>query len=221
MSPIPITKRDWQFIALANAIAIAIALASAKWALGWKAATASAAIELVMLAVFCLRHPEPLFTRLLVFGLAIGFTELLNDTWLIDRHILFYDPGGPMVWDTPLYMPFCWALIFVTNGTVAVFLFQKFGGPKAALGMALLSGLYIPGFEALAARAQWWHYEHVPFFLGLAPSFVVLGEALLALPLPWMCVALARRPLGIAVGLGVVEGLVVWLTTIIALKLVG
>jgi hypothetical protein len=220
-APIVISKRDWQFIAVANAIAIAIALASAKWALGWKAATASVVIELTLLAVFCLRHPEPLFARLLVFGVAIGFTELINDTWLIDRHILFYDPGGPMVIDTPLYMPFCWALIFVTNGTVAVFLFQKFGGAKAALGMALLSGLYIPGFEALAAKALWWHYEHVPMFLGLAPRFVVLGEALLALPLPWLCVALARRGFGVAVGLGVVEGLVVYLTTRLALAIVG
>ncbi|MFT3706985.1 MAG: hypothetical protein QM817_04880 [Archangium sp.] len=218
---IVITKRDWQFIALANAIALGIALASAKWALGWKAATASVVIEMALLGVFCLRHPEPLFARLFVFGVAIGFTELINDTWLINRHILFYDPGGPMVIDTPLYMPFCWALIFVTTGTLGVFLFQKFGALRAALGLSLISGLYIPGFEALAAKAVWWHYENVPFLFGLAPTFVVLGEALLALPLPWMSVTLARKSFGVAVALGVAEGLVVFATTLLAMAIVG
>lgn len=219
--PITITHRDWVFLAVANVVALGIALVSAKLALGWKAASASVVIELAMLTAFSARHPEPLFGRLLVFGLAVGFTELLNDSWLIDRGILVYDPGGPYVWQTPLYMPLSWALIFVTNGTVAVWLFEKLGALRSALAMFVLSGLYIPGFEALAAKADWWHYEKVKMLLGLAPDFVVLGEALLALPLPVMCVTLARRGVGVAVGLGVVEGLVVWATTVLALWLVG
>ena len=220
-TPIPITKRDWHFLLIANVVAMVIAVISAKYALGWKSATASTVISAGMLAVFCIRHSEPLFVRLLVFGLAVGFTELLNDTWLIDKKILIYDPGGPFIIDTPLYMPFCWALIFVTNGTVAVWLSQKLGGGiKAALAMALISGMYIPGFEALAAKADWWHYQNVPMLMG-APAFVILGEALLALPLPWMCVTLARRNFGVALGLGVLEGLIVWLTTAIAMSVVG
>lgn len=220
-APVVITPRDWRFLAVANVVALAIALAAAKGGLGWKAASASVLVELAMLVAYCARHPEPLFPRLLAFGLAVGFTELLNDTWLIDRGVLVYDPGGPYVLKTPLYMPFSWALIFITNGTVAVWLFQKWGGLKAALGMAALSGLYIPGFEALAAKALWWHYDGVPMLFGLAPTFVVLGEALLALPLPAMCVALARRGYGVALGLGVVEGLVVWATTALAMAVVG
>lgn len=218
---IVITRRDWQFIAFANAVAVAIALVSAKYALGWKAASASAVIVLVLLASFCIRHPEPLFPRLLAFGLAVGFSELLNDTWLINRGTLVYDPGGPDVFKTPLYMPFCWALIFVTNGTIAAWLSGKFGNPRAALGMALISGLYIPGFEAIAAKAFWWHYEGVPMLFGLAPTFVVLGEALLALPLPWFSVTVARRGVTTAIALGVLEGLIVWATSAIALGVVG
>jgi hypothetical protein len=218
---IVITRRDWQFIALANGIAIAIAVLSAKYQLGWASATASVVIVLAMLAVFCARHPEPLFARLLVFGIAVGFTELLNDTWLIDKGILVYNPGGPDVLETPLYMPFCWALIFVTNGTIAIWLYQKLGGWKAALGMAIISGLYIPIFEATAAKALWWHYEKVPMLFGLAPTFVVLSEALLALPLPWMSVRLARAGYPVAIALGIVEGLVVWVTSALALSWVG
>lgn len=219
--PATITRRDWQFILVANVVALAIAAAAAVFELGWRAATVSVVVELAMLTVFCVRHSEPLFLRLLLFGLAVGFTELINDTWLIDKSVLIYDPGGPYVLETPLYMPFSWALIFVTNGTVAAWLYTKLTPLKAAVAMAVLSGLYIPGFEAIAARAQWWHYEHVRMLFGLAPVFVVLGEALLALPLPWMCVAMARRSPWVALGLGVVEGLIVWATTALALAVVG
>ncbi len=218
---IVITRRDWLFIASANAIAIAIALVSAKYQLGWAGATASVAIELTLLGVFCARHPEPLFARLLVFGIVVGFTELLNDTWLIDQGILVYAPGGPEVLKTPLYMPFCWALIFVTNGTVGIWLLQKLGGWKAAIALAVMSGLYIPLFEAVAAKALWWHYEKVPMLFGLAPTFVVLSEALLALPLPWMSARLVRDGLRWAVFLGVVEGLFLWAVSALALALVG
>ncbi len=216
-----ISKRDWQFILIANAVSIAFALVSASHHLGWKAATASVVVEMAMLAWFCLRHPEPLFKKLFIFGLVAGFTELINDTWLIHRNILVYDPGGPFVIDTPLYMPFSWALIFVTNGTVALWLYEKLGGWKAAAAMAVISGLYIPGFEAIAAKADWWYYRDVPMLFGLAPLFVVLGEALLALPLPKMASVMSKKGWGVVVGLGVVEGLVVWVTTMLALKLVG
>ena len=221
MTPIVITRRDWVFIAVANLIALGIALISAKDALGWQTAALSVGLELVMLAVFCLRHPEPLFARLLVFGLAVGFTELLNDTYLIDRDILVYWPGGPYVWKTPLYMPLSWALIMVSSGMVSVWLYQTLGPVKAVAGVIILSALYIPGFEAMAAKADWWHYQHVRMYRNLAPDFVILGEALLAIPLPWMSVTLARKGFGVAVGLGVVEGLVVFATTLFSLWLVG
>ncbi|MBL8954007.1 MAG: hypothetical protein JNK82_24735 [Myxococcaceae bacterium] len=215
------TKRDWVFIAVANAVSLVIAGVSAALHLGWAAASFSVVLELAMLGVFCFRHSEPLFARLFVFGLAAGFAELANDTWLIRKLILVYDPGGPFIIDTPLYMPFSWALIFVTNGTIALWFQQKLGGWKAALAMAAVSGLYIPGFEAIAAKADWWYYQHVPMLFGLAPLFVVLGEALLALPLPAMSGAMQKRGFGFAAALGAGEGLFVWLTTVIALAVVG
>jgi len=33
----------------------------------------------------------------------------------------------PFVIDDALYMPFCWSLIFVTNGTIALWLWVKLG----------------------------------------------------------------------------------------------
>jgi hypothetical protein len=217
-----ITRRDWLFLAVANALSLAIALVSARFQLGWRSATFAVVLEMLLLAVYCIRHPEPFFLRAFVFGLAAGWVELLNDTWLIRKGILVYDPGGPFVIDTPLYMPFTWALIFVTNCAVALWLSGKLQPIWAALAMAAISGLYIPGFEAIAAKADWWYYQNVPMLLGLAPWFVILGEALLALPLPAFARVLAKRSsLGTAVGLGALEGLIIFITTLIALKVVG
>ncbi|HEX2733516.1 MAG TPA: hypothetical protein VHM70_18020 [Polyangiaceae bacterium] len=213
-----ITKRDWIFLAVANALSIAMALASARYHLGWGSATFAMAVELVLLWFYCSRHPEPFFLRAFAFGMAAGWVELINDTWLVRKDILVYYPGGPFVIDTPLYMPFTWALIFVTNCSVALWLAGKLKPISAALVMALISGLYIPGFEAIAAKADWWYYQHVPMLFGLAPWFVVLGEALLALPLSWFSTIMRRSSVWVAVGLGALEGLLIFVTTLIALK---
>jgi hypothetical protein len=67
--------------------------------------------------------------------------------------------------------------------------------------------------------------------LGLAPWFVVVGDALLALPLPWMTNISPKAPggkefvstdapwrVGLLVG---IEGLVIWGTSVIAFGLCG
>jgi hypothetical protein len=217
-----ITRKDWLFLAAANLLSLVIALVSARFQLGWRSATFAMVIEMLLLGAYCIRHSEPFFVRAFVFGLAAGWVELINDTWLVRRQILVYDPGGPFVIDTPLYMPFTWALIFVTNCAVALWLSGKLKPVWAALAMAAISGLYIPGFEAIAAKADWWYYQNVPMMFGLAPWFVVLGEALLALPLPAFSRRLAQQSsLGVATALGAVEGLIIFVTTLIALKVVG
>jgi hypothetical protein len=216
-----ISRKDWIFLGLANALSLLIALVSARFQLGWRSATFAMVLEMLLLGVYCVRHSEPFFVRAFVFGLAAGWVELINDTWLVQRGILVYDPGGPMVIDTPLYMPFTWALIFVTNCAVALWLSGKLQPVWAAIAMAAISGLYIPGFEAIAAKADWWYYRDVPMLLG-APAFVILGEALLALPLPAFSKRMAQRAsFGVTVGLGVVEGLIIFVTTLVALKVVG
>jgi hypothetical protein len=201
-----------------NAVTLVIALASAKYHLGWLSATVSVGLTGAMLFVFCWRHREPFFMRVFVFGLAAGVVELINDTWLVQKDILVYDPGGPYVIDTPLYMPFTWALLFITNCSVALWLVQKMGKVWGTLVTALVAGLYIPGFEAIAAKADWWYYQHVTMW-GPAPAFVILSEAMLAVPLPWMSGLLTKKKWPVAVGLGVVEGLVIFGTTLLALKL--
>lgn len=217
-----ITRGDWIFIAVANGLSMAIAVPAAIWQWGWIAATVSVVLESALLAVFCLRHREPLFAHLFIFGLVAGWVELANDTWLIDsQKVLVYYGGGPFVLSTPLYMPFSWALIFVTTGVIGLWLWQRLGPWRAAAAMAVIGSLYIPVFEALAAHAHWWYYQNVPMLLNTAPWFVILGEALLVLPLPYMAARMTRSGYGAAATLGIIEGLMIWLTTAIAMALVG
>lgn len=217
-----ITRRDWLFIIIANAVSLAIALPAACFHWGWVAASAAVTAELLLLGWFCSRHPEPIFIRLFVFGLVAGWVELLNDTWLVAaRKVLVYDPGGPFVLDTPLYMPFTWALIFVTTGAIALWLWEKLGPLLSIPVMMLFSALYIPAFEAIAAAARWWFYRDVRMFMSLAPWFVILSEALLAAPLPWMSNRMRSAGWGIVIILGVVEGLLIWGATALWLNIVG
>jgi hypothetical protein len=199
---------------------MAIAGLAAHFALGWTAAAASVVLNLVLLVRFCWSHQERFFWRCFLFGLAAGVVELLNDTWLVSgKHVLVYPPGGPFVLDSPLYMPFTWALIFVTLGAVAVWLVEKTSMMSATLGMVVLSMLYIPGFEAVAKQANWWHYQNVPMMLGLAPWFVVVGEGLLAIPLAWWFVRSTTHRMALL--LGAAQGLVIWLATVVAFWMCG
>jgi hypothetical protein len=219
---VTLSKADWLFIAFANAVCAVVAVVSARFALGWKAASLLAVVEIAMLGWYCFTHREKFFARLFVFGVVAGFVELLNDTWLVaGKRVLVYDPGGPFIVDTPLYMPFTWALIFVTLGSIALWLRQRLRR-AAAPAIAAAAALYIPGFEAVARLADWCFYQHVPMCLGLAPWFVVVGEALLAVPLPAMADALSTPlPWWRVVLLGVVQGLVIWGTSVIAFGLCG
>jgi hypothetical protein len=196
---------------------LGLAFLSIHFSWGWMGATAAVASSALLLAWFCLRHHNPLFAKFFAFGLCAGVIELFNDTWLVRQGILVYTPGGPFIVETPAYMPLSWALIFVTNGAIAVWLQQKVGLVKASVLMALIAACYIPGFEAIAALANWWHYERVPMLWGLAPVFVVRSEGILALPLPLMNSQMIARGLWYACAMGCLEGLVIWGATALCL----
>ena len=216
-----ISKKDWIFIVVANLVGLLVAIPSVIFKWGWISATVMVALELVLLVWYCATHHERLLLKLLCFGLVAGFVELINDTWLIQaKEVLVYYPGGPRIIDTPLYMPFSWGLAFVTSGAIALTLYRKIGHWKSILAVAVMSGLYMPFYEGMAAGAQWWYYKDVPA-IGPVPWFVILGEALLALVLPWIAFQLTKRTMRWAVIFGVFEGIFIWITTEIAIRLVG
>jgi hypothetical protein len=109
--------------------------------------------------------------RLMLFGVAVGFAELAADAWLVDfTHTLDYSPGGgPMLWRSPLWMPFAWEVVAVQLSYLGLRLCQRYGGVGLLL-VGILGGVNIPYYEEMAKRIHWWSYSgcrplsHTPWY---------------------------------------------------------
>lgn len=164
--------------------------------------------------------------RYVVFAVVAGFAELPIDAWLVHyTGSLKYPCDEPMIWASPAYMPFAWAVVLVQICTLGDWLANRFKSVAlATLLLALFSGFYIPIYEHLARDANLWYYV-CTWKLGNtgAPLYVILAEFLLALPLVWMGLQAERlRGWFWIIALGLIEGLVVMsVSCFIAWPLVG
>lgn len=152
---------------------------------GWISATVlNVAIDLLILW-YIVRYRDGFLGRLLLMGIAGGLVELLvADPWALRSGTLVYEGDGPFIVDSPLYMPLGWAYVLLQIGYLSWWVLQQ-RGLLAAIGVAaLLGGTNIPIYEMLARAAHWWYYQYVPMILG-APYYVLLGEALIGLALPF------------------------------------
>ena len=142
----------------------------------------------------------------LTLGFVAGWLEIATDAWIVRvTESLAYPSGGPMVWDSPLYMPFAWTVVLAQLGVVGGFLGRRMSLTKATLICAALGGLMIPLYELLAHYANYWKYTQTPMLLR-APLYIILAEFLLALPLVWMYRVQDGRSRAISVALGVAAG---------------
>lgn len=164
---------------------------------------------------------DPVLARWLVIGLVAGWVELLTDAWLVrSTATLVYPQQPPMVWDSPLYMPFAWALVVSQLGVVGGWLAQRMSLVRASLACGLLGGAMIPLYELLAHHANYWTYIDTPMVLH-APLYIIVAEFILVLPLVWLDRLALRRPLRTSAVLGVVEGLWMLPSVMVAWWLVG
>ena len=125
----------------------------------------------------------------MVFGLAVGFAELAADAWLVDytKTLDYSVGGGPMIWRSPLWMPFAWEVVAVQFGYIGLWLWKRYG----RLGLAtigLLGAINIPYYEEMARRINWWQYSNC-HMLSYTPYYIILGEFGIAIILA----LLARR----------------------------
>ncbi|NMM47685.1 DUF6989 domain-containing protein [Marinigracilibium pacificum] len=158
-----------------------------------------------------------LILLLLAFGFAAGVLELFADHYSISTiNALIYPGNEPMIYTSPLYMPFAWANVFVQLGYYSLLLTRKKGLLFASIAMAILGGMYIPFYENFAKDAEWWWYENVSMFWN-APYYIIICEALISLALP-LCTYMIEQKKSylLAIGLGVLEGLWIWGSAIIA-----
>ncbi len=208
-----------RFIIFTIVLAILWAWASSLVAWGPITAVVIVVIEHVLYVGYILRHRDGLLLRLLVFGIAAGFAELLADRWVVETTgTLVYNADGLFIWRSPAYMPFAWASLLVQFGAVGWWLSRRWSVPVASLILALGGTLNVALYEEWARGAGWWFYRDVRM-ISHTPLYVVGCEALVVLALPALVDVAARRRLGWSLVLGALAGLWIWGAAVMAFGL--
>jgi hypothetical protein len=205
-----------------NILTVAL-LTFAPWS-DWKTGLALNLVDNALLLSYLLLHRDALLGRFMLFGLAVGFTELAADAWLVDytRTLDYSIGGGPMLWRSPLWMPFAWEIIAVQFGCVGLWSWQRYNGWGLAL-VGILGAINIPYYEEMARLINWWVYRdcrmlsHTPYYIILGEFGIAMILAILAKRLPrgnWATTLLAGFAGGVGIFLsyviayGITDGLI-------------
>lgn len=142
----------------------------------WRTGLALNLVDTAILLWFVAHYRDLLLARFMVFGLAVGFTELAADAWLVDytKTLDYSVGGGPMLWRSPLWMPFAWEIVAVQFGYVGLWLWNRFGG-WGLVGIGLLGAINIPYYEEMARHINWWQYGNCRMLFH-TPYYIILGE---------------------------------------------
>ncbi len=178
---------------------------------GWASAAATVALTTMALLGLALRPAwRPLLLRLLGFGLVAGICELFTDyAGETVAHSLTYPAHEPMLWASPVYMPFSWMVTLTIIGYLAWRLDTL--GLRRWQAMALTglwAALNIPFYEEMAYTAGWWRYAQTRALFH-TPAYVLLFEGLIGLALPLLLARIERRTLNSVVARGLALG--VWM----------
>lgn len=186
------------------------ALTLASWS-DWRTGLGLALLNNAILLVHVLRRGDGLLGRLLLFGLVLGLAELPADAWLVDvtRTLDYSLGGGPMIWRSPIWMPFAWQIVAIQLAYIGLRLCRWLGPLRGTLLTALLGAVNIPYYEELAVRTHWWQYGGCRMLLH-TPYYIILGELLIAGGLALLGVRLARAKAAEAALLGVAGGALIF-----------
>ncbi|MXV13796.1 DUF6989 domain-containing protein [Hufsiella ginkgonis] len=213
--------KEVRFIVTTLVLTVVIAGISAAFNLSWRSGFVLAFGMYSLLTWFAINRNDRFLKRLLVFGLAAGFTELLADCWLVrNTGTLIYTPGEPMLACSPFYMPFAWAVLLIQIGYLGwlISLDEKLW--KSILATALIGFAVIPLFEHWAKGAGWWYYVNCKM-IGNTPWYIILGEGLICSLLPVFFTQIHRRHYLLQLPMGIVQGLWIWVSYVVAFKLIG
>jgi hypothetical protein len=182
-APSPATERA-RLAVILTTIAISIggviAFSFAPWS-DWRTGLLLNFIENSILVTFSIRYRDRLIPHLMLFGLAVGGTELLADAWLVDATgTLDYSlGGGPMIWRSPAWMPLAWEMVAVQFGYIGLRLSEWRRGPGLLL-TGLIGAVNIPFYEEMALRVRWWRYANCRMLFH-TPYYIIVGEFLIAI----------------------------------------
>ncbi|MDB5322337.1 MAG: hypothetical protein JWN40_3968, partial [Phycisphaerales bacterium] len=169
---------------LINVICVGL-LAFVPWS-SWRTGAGLNLIDNALLVGFIIVRRDRFLANLMLFGLAVGFVELASDAWLVDvLKTLDYSNGvdgagyNPMIWRSPIWMPFAWQVVAVQFGYLGLRLYEGLGW-KGLLIVGLLGSINIPYYEEMALRINWWRYQNCAMFLH-TPWAIIVGEWLIAM----------------------------------------
>lgn len=214
-------RRRTTFVLATMGVALTWSVGSAVVRGGWISATMITALVFAAFAGYALRFRDGLLARLVVMGTFTGLLELLADRWLVEvTRTLVYAADEPFLLRSPVYMPGAWAGVLVPVGYVGWLATRRFGLLRGSLACAAFGALYVPVYEIIAFYAGWWVYVDTPM-LGKAPWYIVAGEGLFGLVLPFTIRSVETRPLAWSVVAGSLVGLWIWPAYALAWAVVG
>jgi hypothetical protein len=201
-----------------NVMAVAL-LTFTSWS-DWKTGAALNLVDNTLLLWYAAKRLDVMLARFFLFGLAVGFSELAADAWLVDyTTTLDYSiGGGPMIWRSPFWMPFAWEIVAVQFGYVGLWLWNRFGG-WGLVGTGLLGAINIPYYEEMARRINWWEYGNCRM-LSNTPYYIILGEFGIAVLLAILAKRVIHRTWVAAVVAGLAGGLGIFLCYAFAYTLI-
>lgn len=195
---------------LINVVAVGL-LTFAPWS-DWKTGLALNLFDNLLLLGFVWMRRDRLLARLMVFGLAVGFSELAADAWLVDftRTLDYSIGGGPMLWRSPVWMPFAWEIVAVQFACLGLSLCARFGSIAGLAGIGLLGAINIPYYEEMARRIHWWQYSGCRM-ISNTPYYIIIGELLIAIAFTLLARPLARASWLKTIALGIGGGIAIFI----------
>ncbi len=195
---------------------VAVALLTLVPGSNWRTGLALNLVDNALLLGFVLLHGDGLLARFMFFGLVAGFTELAADAWLVTHtHTLDYSVGGgPMLWHSPVWMPFAWEVVAVQFGYLGLRFQEHFGGFGLAI-TGFLGAVNIPYYEEMARRIHWWRYDGCRMISG-TPFYIILGEFFIAMAFALLVRKFRRGDLGATFLAGIVGGVAIFLSYAVA-----
>lgn len=189
---------------------------------GWVAAAILSYGVFAVLVVYSFIKKDTQFQVFLLFSMLAGFTELLADYWLVKGiNDLEYASPEPLLVVSPAYMPFAWAVVLSQIGFIGWRLVTQLGMLKASIIIGIVGGIIIPVYEHSAKGAAWWVYNDWTHEFWNAPYYIILGEALICMVLPWIFEKINNKKWMLAAGLGVLHGLWIFISYYLSYLIVG
>lgn len=211
----------FRLVLLTMAATTAAALVGVFFAPGWVVpTTVNVLVDGAFLAFIWVRR-DGILGRLFLMGAVAAVVELLlSDPAFVRRNVLVYEPGGPFVVDSPLYMPMSWIFLIVQIGALSRWAIEKWGLLRAMLFMGILGGVNGPMYEYLAQYSQLWYYQHCWSMRGV-PVFVIVAEVLIGVTLPLAVLRLPRLTIPSTAAVGLLIGLWTWVTGLVTFAFLG